>query len=103
LVSLVKYVADPQDVLPAITFWLMGSLSGTTAEKLMLGAPFILAGLLILFLSRWKLNAMTLTEEEAASLGVRVKLVRAVVILGAAMVTASVVSLCGVIGWVGLL
>lgn len=103
LVSLVKYVADPQDVLPAITFWLMGSLSGTTAEKLMLGAPFILAGLVILYLCRWKLNAMTLTEEEASSLGVRVKLVRAVVILGAAMVTASVVSLCGVIGWVGLL
>lgn len=103
LVSLVKYVADPQDVLPAITFWLMGSLSGITAEKLMLGAPFILAGLVILYLCRWKLNVMTLTEEEAASLGVRVKLVRAVVILGAAMVTASVVSLCGVIGWVGLL
>ncbi len=103
LVSLVKYTADPQDVLPAITFWLMGSLSGTGWDTLAVGAPFILIGLVILFLYRWKLNAMTLTEEEAASLGVRVKRVRAVVILGAAMVTASVVSMCGVIGWVGLL
>lgn len=103
LVSLVKYTADPQDVLPAITFWLMGSLSGTGWNTLLFGAPFILIGLAIIFLYRWKLNAMTLTEEEAFSLGVNVKQVRAMVILGAAMVTASVVSMCGVIGWVGLL
>ena len=103
LVSLVKYSADPQDVLPAITFWLLGSLSSTTKETLLLGAPFILAGMLILFLFRWKLNAMTLTEEEAVSLGISVKKIRAAVILGAAMITASVVSMCGLIGWVGLL
>ena len=103
LVSLVKYTADPQDVLPAITFWLMGSLSGTGWNTLLFGAPFILIGLVIIFLYRWKLNAMTLTEEEASSLGVNVRQVRAMVILGAAMVTASVVSMCGVIGWVGLL
>ena len=103
LVSLVKYAADPQDVLPAITFWLMGSLSSTTKETLVLGAPFILAGMALLFLFRWKLNAMTLSEEEAISLGISVKKIRAVVVLAAAMITASVVSMCGLIGWVGLL
>lgn len=103
LVSLVKYAADPQDVLPAITFWLMGSLSSTTKETLVLGAPFILAGMAVLFLLRWKLNAMTLTEEEAVSLGIPVKKIRAVVVTAAAMITASVVSMCGLIGWVGLL
>lgn len=103
LVSLVKYAADPQDVLPAITFWLMGSLSSTTKETLVLGAPFILAGMVLLFLFRWKLNAMTLSEEEAISLGISVKKIRAVVVLAAAMITASVVSMCGLIGWVGLL
>ena len=83
LVSLVKYAADPQDVLPTITFWLMGSLSSTTKETLVLGAPFILAGMALLFLFRWKLNAMTLSEEEAISLGISVKKIRAVVVLAA--------------------
>ena len=103
LVSLVKYTADPQDVLPAITFWLMGSLTGTTRETLFMGAPLILLGMGILYVLRWKLNAMSLPEEEAASLGIPVKRIRWLTILGSAMITASVVSMCGLIGWVGLL
>ncbi len=103
LVSLVKYTADPQDVLPAITFWLMGSLSGTTSETLLIGAPFILLGMLLIYILRWKLNAMSLSEEEAVSLGIPVKKIRALVVLGSTMITASVVSMCGLIGWVGLL
>lgn len=103
LVSLVKYTADPQDVLPAITFWLMGSLSGTTNETLLVGAPFILLGMLLIYILRWKLNAMTLSEEEATSLGIPVKRIRALVVLGSTMITSSVVSMCGLIGWVGLL
>ncbi|MFR8002100.1 MAG: FecCD family ABC transporter permease [Hydrogeniiclostridium sp.] len=103
LVSLVKYTADPQDVLPAVTFWLMGSLSGTTNETLLVGAPFILLGMLLIYILRWKLNAMTLSEEEATSLGIPVKRIRALVVLGSTMITASVVSMCGLIGWVGLL
>ena len=103
LVSLVKYTADPQDVLPTITFWLMGSLSGATLSTLKLGAPFLIAGMFVIWLMRWKLNAMTLSEDEAASLGINVKRVRMVVILGAAMITSAVVSMCGLIGWVGLL
>lgn len=103
LVSLIKYTADPQDVLPAITFWLMGSLMGTTQETLLVGAPLILIGMGILYVFRWKLNALTLSEEEARSLGIPVRRIRTLVILGSAMITASVVSMCGLIGWVGLL
>ena len=61
LVSLVKYAADPQDVLPSITFWLMGSLSGTTRASLAMGAPLIAAGMALIWLFRWKLNAMTVS------------------------------------------
>lgn len=103
LVSLVKFTADPQDVLPAITFWLMGSLSAATKETLALGTPLIAAGIFVIYLFRWKLNAMTLSEDEAATLGVNVKRVRVIIIAAAAMITASVVSMCGLIGWVGLL
>lgn len=103
LVSMIKYVADPQDVLPAITFWLMGSLSGTNFETLLLGAPFIVAGTVLIIILRWRLNALSLNEQEAQTLGVNVKLVRALVILASTMITASVVSMCGLIGWVGLL
>jgi iron complex transport system permease protein len=103
MVSLIKYVADPQDVLPSITYWLMGSMASTTKETLILGSPFIIIGTVSIFLMRWKLNVMSLPEDEAKSLGINVKLVRGITILGATMVTASVVSMCGLIGWVGLL
>ena len=103
LVSLVKYVADPQDTLPEITFWLMGSLSGIGFKDLLMGSPFILIGMVIIFFLRWKLNTLSLHEDEARSLGVNVKAIRSLSIIAAAMITASVVSLCGNIGWVGLL
>lgn len=103
LVSLVKFAADPQDVLPAITFWLMGSLSSATWHSLAMGTPLICLGIFVIWLYRWKLNAMTLSEDEAVSLGINVKRVRILVIAGSAMITASVVSMCGLIGWVGLL
>ena len=103
MVSLLKYVADPQDVLPQITFWLMGSLSGVGFEELALGTPFIIIGIVIIFLLRWKMNMLSLNEDESKSLGVNVKFVRLLVIISAALITASVVSICGNIGWVGLL
>lgn len=103
LVSLIKYVADPQDVLPAITFWMMGNMQNATWNTLLLGIPFILGGIIIVFLFRWKLNAMSLPEEEATSLGIPVKRIRVIVTIGATMITASVVSMCGLISWVGLL
>ena len=103
LVSLVKYVADPDEDLPAITYWLMGSMSRATYQGLAVGIPLILLGVALLFLLRWKLNSMSLPEDEAKSLGIPVKRIRSLVIVGSAMVTAAVVSMCGQIGWVGLL
>ena len=90
-------------MLPVITFWLMGSFSGITRSSLMMGGPMIAAGTLLLFLLRFRLNALSLPEDEAKALGVNLPLVRGLVIVAASAVTASVVSICGVIGWVGLL
>lgn len=103
LVSLVKYAADPQDVLPSITFWMMGALTGATRSAVTAGTPMVILGMAILWLLRWRLNVTTLPADEAASLGIPVKRIRAAVILAATMITASVVSMCGLIGWVGLL
>lgn len=103
LISLTKYIADPQDVLPTITFWLMGSMTGASMKSLALGAPLILAGSVFLYAVRWKLNALSLPEDEARALGIPVTRLRLSVILAATAVTASVVSMCGLIGWVGLL
>lgn len=103
MVSLVKFVADPQDVLPSITYWLMGSLTGVSYGSLMLGLPFIIAGILTIFFLRWRLNIMALSDDEARSLGVNVKRIRLMIMFAATFVTASCVSMCGQVGWVGLL
>ncbi len=102
-VSLVKYMADPEDKLPAITYWLMGSLSSVTFRNLMVGAPFILVGLAVIYAMRWKLNVLSLTEDEARSMGVSVKALRLVIVTAATMITASAISMCGQVGWIGLL
>ncbi|KRK39835.1 FecCD family ABC transporter permease [Loigolactobacillus bifermentans] len=103
LVSLVKFAADPENQLPAITYWLMGSLDAAGYDSLLLGAPPILVGLAVLLLLRWRLNLLPLSEDEARSTGVNVTVLRGITILCATMITASVVSMCGQVGWVGLL
>ena len=103
LVSLIKYVADPQDTLPTITFWLMGRFSNITQKNMLLSIPLIAGGTILVFLLRFRLNALSLSEEEARSIGVNLRLIRVLVIAAASMTTAAVVSVCGVIGWVGLL
>ena len=103
LVSFIKFVADPQDTLPTITYWLMGSMSGATYRSLLFGLPFILLGTATVYLLRWRLNVISLQEDESKSLGGRVKLVRMLVMVSATLITASAVSLCGQVGWVGLL
>ena len=102
-VSLAKYVADPQDKLPSITYWLMGSMSSASYQTLLLGAPFILVGLIIIFALRWRLNILSLNEDEVKSMGMNIKFMRFLVILAASLITASCVSMCGQVGWVGLL
>lgn len=103
LVSFIKYVADPNDVLPVITFWLMGSMSGATMKNLVTGGPVILIGVFILYKMRYRLNILSLSQDEAKSMGVSIGCNRTIVILASSLITASIVSMCGVIGWIGLL
>jgi iron complex transport system permease protein len=102
-ISLVKILADPYDQLPAITFWLLGSLAGVKTADLALVAPLVLAGLVPFVLLRWRIGVLALGDDEARSLGVDVARLRAAVILAATLMTASVVAVSGVIGWVGLM
>jgi iron complex transport system permease protein len=101
-VGLVKYLADPYNQLPAMTFWLLGSLAATNpADLVALTAP-VLLGTLILHLLRWRMNALSLPEDEARALGVPTGALRAAVVAAATLVTAASVSAAGIIGWVGL-
>lgn len=102
-VSLIKYIVDTEEKLPNITYWLMGSLYTSNFKNIMLGTPAIIAGSFILYTIRWKMNILSLSELEAKSLGLNIKLIRVIVIICSTMITASVVSLCGPIGWIGLL
>ena len=102
-VSLLKYLADPEDELPSITYWLLGSMSSVTYTNLLFGLPCIVLGAAMIFVLRWRLNILSLTEDEARSMGVNIKLLRLLVIVASSLITASVVSMCGLVGWVGLL
>ena len=100
--SMIKLMADPEDQLPAITYWLMGSLNGTKPKDVWFALVPMLAGLVPLLLLRWKVNILTLGDDEAKTMGVNAKRLRVIVILCATLVTAASVSVSGVIGWVGL-
>ena len=101
-VALMKYLADPYNQLPAITFWLLGSLAAVTPQDLVFAAPLMLAGLLPLWLLRWRLNVLSLDDEEARALGVAADRIRLAVIVGATLMTSAAVAISGVIGWIGL-
>ena len=102
LISLVKYAADPYDKLPAITYWLMGSFSKADFDKLeIIGLPMIAAGALLLAM-RWRINILSLGEEEARSLGIDPVRLRNIAIVAATVITALSVTSCGIVGWVGL-
>ncbi|HAK45587.1 MAG TPA: iron ABC transporter permease [Spirochaeta sp.] len=103
LVTLIKYLADPMSKLPAITFWLMGSLSAVTADELTMLALITAAGIIPLILLRWRLNVISFEDDEAKALGVNVRLLRIVVIVCSTMMTSAVVSVAGLIGWIGLI
>lgn len=102
-ISLVKVLADPYDQLPAITFWLLGSLAGVKLNDVAATAPIVLLGLVPLILFRWRIGVLSLGDDDARALGVNVERLRAIVIASATLVTASVVAISGVIGWVGLM
>ena len=100
--SYIKLVADPTNQLPAITYWLMGSLSGMRLDKVVHILPAMLLGLIPLFLLRWKINLLTLGDDEARTMGVHAGHLRLGVVLCASLVTAASISVAGMIGWVGL-
>jgi iron complex transport system permease protein len=101
-VALMKFLADPENQLPAITFWLLGSLAAFNRSDLLAIAMPVAVALLPLILLRWQLDVMTLGDEEATALGVRVRLVRISIVAAATLMTAAAVSVSGIVGWVGL-
>lgn len=100
--SFFKLVADPADQLPAITYWLMGSLSGARMSDITFVILPMLLGLVPLIILRWRINILSLGDDEARTLGVNVRRLRLIVIVSATLVTSSAVAVSGTIGWVGL-
>lgn len=100
--SYCKLVADPSSQLPEITYWLLGSLSGTKVTDVQLALSPMVLGCAVLLLIRWRLNLLTLGDEEAHALGVNTDLLRLGVILCATLITAASIAASGMIGWVGL-
>lgn len=100
--SIVKLCADVNDKLPSITYWLMGSFAGANQRDLAIAVLPMLIGFALLFMERWKLNVLSLGEEEARSLGVNTKRTRLIVIVAATLLASISVAVAGVIGWIGL-
>src|SRR5271156_109592 len=102
LLSGAKYLADPESKLPAITYWLLGSLNGSSMRTLGMAVPPIILGGAGLMLVRWRLNVLSMGDEEARSLGVRTDRLKGIIIVCTTLITAAAVSVCGIVGWVGL-
>jgi len=102
LLSGAKYLADPDSKLPVITYWLLGSLNGASMRSLSLALPPIVLGGAGLMLVRWRLNVLSMGDAEARSLGVRTDRLKGIIIVCTTLITAAAVSVCGIVGWVGL-
>ena len=102
LTTLVKWYSDPFTTLPFITFWLFGSFSRVSAEELAIFGPILLIGILLLFGIRWQLNLLSPGYDQPRTMGVDSWKVRAIILLCTTIIVAVCVSLCGIIGWVGL-
>jgi iron complex transport system permease protein len=103
LIAVFKYIADPIDVLPVITFWLMGGLGRVTGVDVLCATGPVFAALALVWALRWQVNVLALGDDEARALGVRVAHIRALLIVAATLMTAAVVSISGIVAWVGLL
>lgn len=101
-VGLIKYLADPYNQLPAMTFWLLGSLAATGVGDLIPLLGPVALGTLVLFVLRWRMNVMSLPDEEARALGIATGPLRVAIVAAATLVTSASVATSGVIGWVGL-
>lgn len=103
LISLVKYTADLYDKLPAITYWLMGSFSSSSYNNIKIAVFPIITGIMILYFLRWRINILSLGDEEVKALGMNPVYIRGFIIVAVTMISATCVTLTGIIGWVGLL
>ena len=101
-VSFAKLVADPSNQLPAITYWLMGSLTGARMADVLFAAVPMAAGAAVLLALRWRINLLTMGDDEARTMGVNARRLRMAVMVAATLLTAASVSVSGMIGWVGL-
>lgn len=101
-IGLMKYLADPYDQLPAMTFWLLGSLSRTSAADLLPLLGPVGLGTAVLLTLRWKMNVMSLPDDEARALGAPTTLLRVAIVAAATLVTSASVAAAGIVGWVGL-
>jgi iron complex transport system permease protein len=102
LVSLVTYIADPNTTLPAIVFWLLGSVASATYAKVLVALVPVLLGAVVLLLLRWRINVLSLGDEDAAALGLRPGSLRWVVLVAVALIVAGAVAVSGAVSWVGL-
>ncbi len=102
-VTFLKYTADPTRQLPALEFWLMGSLNTATWQKLFVFLPVCIVCISGVMLLRWQVNMLSMGDQEALALGVRVKIVRALIVGASSVLVALVVSMFGIIGWIGLI
>ena len=102
LISMAKYVADPTNQLPAIVFWLMGSLATARYRDLMIAGIPMLTGIAALLAVRWRINVLSMGDKEAQALGINTTVSKGIVIAGATLATAGAVCVSGIIGWVGL-
>ncbi len=102
LVSLITYLADPFSTLPAIVFWLLGSVATASYAKVLIAVVPVLSGTAVLLALRWRINVLSLGDEDAAALGLRPRGLRWVVLISVALIVAGSVAVSGVISWVGL-
>jgi iron complex transport system permease protein len=103
VIALLKYLADPYNQLPAITYWLLGSLAAIAPKDVLYSIPLIFVGLAPMLLLRWRMNLLALPDDEARALGVDTRTLRTLVVACATLMTASAVAISGIIGWIGLL
>lgn len=101
MLSLIKFIADDEDKLPAITFWLMGSLGSISPEDLAIASIPIIVCMVVIYILRWKLNVLSMGDREARALGINNERLKAVIIITTTVITSTAVAFCGIIGWVG--
>jgi iron complex transport system permease protein len=102
MISLFKFVADPYEKLPVIVFWLMGSFNARSFTDVLTVLGPMVFGTTLLMLVRWRINLLSMGDEQARSMGVNTEVLKVIVIVGATMVTSAAVAVSGIIGWVGL-